>query len=437
MGKKAAKIREYVTYDLWRKNPSEMGKFHRFGVKLLRTIVLVIRSFGSKALSVRADHLTYSLLFAIVPILAMVLAISKGFGFSDLIEQQLLQTPIGKSEFMPAVMEMVHRYLETSAGGVFIGVGIIILISAVYTFFRSVETSFNEIWNVKQNRSVLRQAVTYIAILFLIPVLIIVTTGLNIYLHTEVDKLHLFSFLTQYRDSFLNSIQFIVITAVFTWMYIAIPNTKVRFVPAIIPGFITAALLMAIEALSVFVVAFLSRTSIVYGAFAFIPLLLIIVKWISLIILIGAELSYAIQNNEMFAFEHDLETMSRRYKDFLTLALLYDIIKRFENDEQPLTARELAITNGIPVRQATLLLERLIEVGIVREVYIEGKEDRTYQPAMDTHTITIGKVFDRIDAQGTEDFLEASTKHQQTMWQHFLELRQKERNTNDILVNQL
>ena len=71
MGKRA-NIREYIDYDLWRKNAAEMGKLHRFGVRLMRTIVLVIRSFGSKALSVRADHLTYSLLFAIVPILAMV-----------------------------------------------------------------------------------------------------------------------------------------------------------------------------------------------------------------------------------------------------------------------------------------------------------------------------------------------------------------------------
>ena len=434
---KRKRIREYIDYDLWRKNVAEMSKMRRFGLRLLRTIVLVIRSFGSKALGVRADHLTYSLLFAIVPILAMVLAVAKGFGFSELIEQQLLKTPIGQSEFMPAVMDMVHRYLETSAGGVFIGVGIIVLISAVYTFFRSVETSFNEIWNVKQSRSIMRQSVTYIAILFLIPILIIVTTGLNIYLHSAADNLQVFNFLEQYRNGFLNLFQFIVVTFVFTWMYIAIPNTKVRFLPALIPGLITAGLLMAIEALSVFIMDFLSRTSLVYGAFAFIPLLLIIVKWISLIILIGAELAYAIQNNEMFAYEHDLETMSRRYKDFLTLALLYDVIKRFENDEKPLTARELALQNGIPVRQATMLLARLVEVGFVREVYVEGKEDKTFQPAMDTHMITIGKVFERIDAQGTEDFLEASTKHQQAMWQHFLELRKKERNINDILVNQL
>ena len=94
---KRKRIREYIDYDLWRKNVAEMSKMRRFGLRLLRTIVLVIRSFGSKALGVRADHLTYSLLFAIVPILAMVLAVAKGFGFSELIEQQLLKTPDRKS----------------------------------------------------------------------------------------------------------------------------------------------------------------------------------------------------------------------------------------------------------------------------------------------------------------------------------------------------
>jgi DNA-binding transcriptional regulator GbsR (MarR family) len=129
--------------------------------------------------------------------------------------------------------------------------------------------------------------------------------------------------------------------------------------------------------------------------------------------------------------------MSRRYKDFLTLSLLAAIIKRFENGEAPLTARELALENGIPVRQASLLLSRMTETGIVREVYMEGKEDRTYQPAMDTHRITMGLVFDRIDAQGTEDFLETSTKHRQQLWKHFLQLRHDERHAHEIFVNEL
>ena len=437
MAKKKKKFKEYVEYELWRKNEANLPAWKRVAIRIQKIIVLVIRSFGSKSLSIRADHLTYALLFAIVPILAMVLAMAKGFGFSELIEEKLASTAVGQSELLPTVMDMVQRYLDTGKESVFIGVGIIVLIGAVYTFFKSVETSFNEIWNVKQSRSLARQAANYISVLFLIPVLIIVTIGLNIYLHSAAEHWQMFEFLNRFRDGGLNFLQFVVATIIFMWMYMAIPNTKVRFWSGLIPGLITAALLMAIEALSVYVVAYLSRTSIVYGAFAFIPMLLIVVKWISLIALIGAELSYAIQNNELFAYEHDLETMSRRYKDFLTLALLAGIIRRFENDEAPLTAYELANENGIPVRQASLLLERLEEVGLLREVYIEGKEDKTYQPALDTHKITTGMVFDRIDAQGTEDFLEVSTKHQQQMWKHFLKLCADGRHANEILVNQL
>ena len=68
MGNKRQHIKEYINYDLWRKNESQMSSWRRFGVHVQKTIVLVVRSFGSKALSIRADHLTYSLLFAIVPI---------------------------------------------------------------------------------------------------------------------------------------------------------------------------------------------------------------------------------------------------------------------------------------------------------------------------------------------------------------------------------
>ena len=128
---KEKKIKQYIDYDLWRKNEAELSKIRRLGVHILKTLVLVARSFGSKSLSIRADHLTYSLLFAIVPILAMVLAIAKGFGFSELIEDKLTHSSIGQSELLPTVIDMVHRYLDTGASGAIIGVGIFVLISAV------------------------------------------------------------------------------------------------------------------------------------------------------------------------------------------------------------------------------------------------------------------------------------------------------------------
>ena len=185
---KISDIIRFVRYDMWRRTTTEFdGFFQRLGYSIIRTIVLVVRGFGSKNLNDKAKSLSFSLIFAIVPILAMVLAVAKGFGVADVIEQQLNQSFLGETGMVPTIMEMVERYLETAQGGVFIGIGILILLWAVYSFFQSVESAFNQIWNVQKSRSILRQATTYIAIVVMIPVLIVCSAGINIFLHSAVE----------------------------------------------------------------------------------------------------------------------------------------------------------------------------------------------------------------------------------------------------------
>jgi membrane protein len=148
-------------------------------------------------------------------------------------------------------------------------------------------------------------------------------------------------------------------------------------------------------------------------------------------------MSFAIQNKEEFEYEHDLNSMSRRYKDFIMLYLLSVVIKRFEADEAPLTAHELAIRDRLPIRLVNQLLSRMIETGILREVYVEGKEDRTVQPALDTHKISIGMVLDRIDAQGTEQFLQAPTTEMQTFWERYQRIKKTHQSYDQILINEI
>ena len=127
------KIVHFVQYDLWRKTSSELkdGKrAKRVGFGVLKTIILVVRGFNSKQLNTTANALTYNLVFAIIPILAMILAIAKGFGFSEVIEGHLQKSMLGETNLIPEVMAMVNRYLETAQGGTFIGIGLLILIWA-------------------------------------------------------------------------------------------------------------------------------------------------------------------------------------------------------------------------------------------------------------------------------------------------------------------
>lgn len=437
---KFSDIIQFVRYDMWRMTATDFdSRAKRLGYSIIRTIVLVARGFTSKNLNDTAKSLTYSLIFAIVPILAMIVAVAKGFGVVDVIQSQLNKSFLGETNMVPTIMEMVERYLDTAQGGVFIGVGLLILLWAVYSFFQSVETVFNRIWNVKKSRSILRQVTTYIAIVVMIPVLIVCSAGINIFVHSTVEStIHIESLHHIFQTSGAQFLQFVMCWLLFTIMYIAIPNTKVKFMSALIPGVIMGTLFQLLQMLSVFLIAMLSRTSIVYGAFATIPILMTWLQYTSLLILIGAEMSYAIQNNEEFEYEQDLNRMSRRYKDFIMLYLLAVIIKRFEDDEAPLSAHELAIRDHLPIRVVNQLLGRMVETGILREVYTEeNNEERRYQPALDTHKISVGMVTGRIDAQGSEQFLQTPSKQMQTFWKRYIKLKDATYEQDQMLVRSL
>lgn len=439
MGKRQ-KISEFIQYDIWRwtSNELEDARFtKRIGLGVLKTIILVIRGFNSKQLNMTANALTYNLVFAIIPILAMILAIAKGFGFAEMIESHLQHVIPGGPNMMPEVMGMINRYLETAQGGTFIGIGLLILIWAVYSFFRNVEQAFNSIWDVRQPRSIVRQLTIYIAVLFFVPIVIITSTGLSLIVQTTIESQPLLASMSEWHSTVVRLVQFVLVWLVFIWMYIAIPNTKVHFRSAVFPAVLMGTLFQLLQMLSMYVIVFLSRTSIVYGAFATIPIIMMWLQWTCLLILIGAEMSFAIQNNEQFEYEKDLEKMSRRYKDFVTLFLLNKIIQRFENDEAPYMATELAHDNNLPIRLVNQLLNRLVEVGLLRTVYVEQKEDKTYQPALDTHKITIGMVIERIDKQGLEEFIRGADEEMQSFWQRFQQLKDEHNTLKNVLVKEL
>lgn len=431
---KKNKLSQFFKEDLWRVTHDDVKTGKRVLYNILRTIILSVRGFIDKDLNIRANGLTYSLMFAIVPILAMVLAIAKGFGFENMIESKLNDSFLGEMNMVPTIMGFVERYLDTTQGGIFIGVGLLILIWAVYLFFRNVEMTFNGIWNVRQSRSVGRQLTNYIFILFMIPILIVVSSGLTVFLNSTASWLAEFESMRYFNRFFVKVAPFIVAWFIFTWMYCVIPNTKVKFLSGFIPGVICGTLFQLLQMLSVYIIMFLGRTSVVYGAFASIPILLMWLQWSCLLMLTGAEMSYAIQNKEEFEYESDMLTMSRRYKDYIMLYLLMIIVRRFENEELPLTAHELAYEHHLPTRLVTRLLSRLEDTGIVREVYVEGKEERTFQPALDIHKISVGMVIDRIEGQGSELFLRNAPKPMQLFWKQYMQLKNDRVDLHDVML---
>ena len=437
MKQRVQHFREFVQYDLWRHpHVKTQDPKKRLWYRVLQTVILVARGFKNQALVVRANSLSFALLFAFIPMLALIYAIAKGFGFEEMVSQQLAGSFLAEANVAPVLLEWVERYLETARGGLFVGIGLVVLIWAVYAFFNMLENSFNSIWNVKKTRSFARRMTNYVMTLLLVPILVVVTSGISIFLNSTEILASVLSAIEPLRKFMLRFIPFVATSAVFTWIFTAIPSTQVKFSSAIIPGVLMGFLYQVVQALSMFLVVLFTRMSIVYGAFSAIPLVLIWLHITCWLLLIGAELAFAIQNNELFAYERDLETISPRYKDYVMLYLLSVIIRRFEQGEQPETAHEMATANQLPIRLVQQLLARLEETNIVRRVLSEQEEDPAFVPAMDTHQITVEKVLGRVAAHGTEAFLQHTPPEMQAFWQRYLQMTASNA-SDDIRVSDL
>jgi membrane protein len=313
----------------------------------------------------------------------------------------------------------------------------LILLWSVYSFFSNIESSFNTIWQVRRSRSRLRQFTIYVTVLLLVPVLMVVSSGLSIFFSSATADLNEWAVGQSLRLFTVRFLPFLTCWLIFSWLYWAIPNTKVGAWAAFIPGVLVGTLFQLLQMLSFYLVAFLSRTSIVYGAFAVVPLLMTWLQLSCLFMLSGAELSFAIENNEDFEYERDLRHISRRYKDYVTLYLTWLVVRRFSQGASPQSAVEMAHENRLPARLVNQLLGRLVEVGVLRETWEEGREDRMFVPAFDIHRMTVGEVVSRIDRQGTELFLQHPAEECERFWKRYSELRESRADLDRVLVMEL
>ena len=417
-------IYNFIRYEIWKITGQDLPRARRVSYSIIKTIVLAIRGFREDKLAVKASALTYSLLLAIVPIIALTISIAKGFGLEDAIESSLKGTQIDKMNLTPMLMTFVESYLETAQTGLFIGIGIVILLFSVIRFFMHVENAFNDIWQVKKTRSVIRQFTTYFSIILLVPILIILSSGLSIYLSTIFTNSPLYDLLNPFMHILFNFVIFAIVWLGFTILYMAVPNTQVKFVNALIAGIIAGTAFQIFQMMYLSGQINLSRYNAIFGGFVAVPLLLIWIRVSCLIILFGAEISYASQNLQNFDYEADTKSISVRYRNFLYLYITYLIVQRFEAQKPPMTAEDIAVENHLPSRLVSQLLSKMVESNVLIEVFNEENKTKSYQPAIDINQITAGYLFEKLETQGSELFLPNNKPQMEKFWQSTLHLRE-------------
>ncbi|MFZ4724255.1 MAG: YihY/virulence factor BrkB family protein [Paludibacter sp.] len=428
------RIYNFIRYDIWRITEYELTKTRRFFYRVVKTIVLAIRGFIVDDLNVKASALTYSILFAMIPLIALIIAIAKGFGVDKLIEDSLQGTFIGQANLVPTVMGFVQRYLESTQGGLFIGIGLVILLVSVMNFFIQVENAFNRIWQVKKSRSIIRQFSTYFSAILIIPILIVLSSGLSIFINTALSQSFLFDVLSPFLRFGVKFSPYFINWVVFTIMYLVIPNTLVRFFNAMLAGILAGSAFQLFQTLYIHGQVYLSRYNVVYGGFAAIPLLLLWLQISCLIILLGAEISYASQNIKNFDYEVDTKNISIRYKNFLTLFITHVIIKQFENQKPSLSSEQIASNFKLPIRLVNQILIQLVEVSVLIEVYNDNMKLKTYQPAIDINQLSVSFLFSKIENNGAELFLTSKNEQLDDFWQKNLEIKKLSLEQTSILL---
>ncbi len=431
----------FLVHDLFRITDREFGKTTGFFLRLLKKIVLSVKGFFDDNIMIQASALTYYTLLSVVPILALFLAIGRGFGIQESILQWIEKMLGDNSDITPFIMGFVENYLGQVNGGIFLGVGIGVLLWAVVSMFRQIENSFNIIWNVKKNRSIVRQFTTYLTIMVVVPLLVVLSTSIS----AKVDEYVLMianssvgSFLIPIYQFFVKLLPYVIYWMLFAILFLVVPNTKVRFLDALTSGIVVGTAFLLLQYLYVNGIISLSKYNAVYGSFAAIPLFLFWMQLSWLVVLYGAELCYVSQNLMNFDFEHDAKNISRRYSEYLEIVILKIIINRFVKNEPPITANEIATTYNIPIRLVLDDLRLLNDTNLISEIYVDHMTERSYQPAMDVNLMTLALVEERLNCHGSESFKLIGVEEYATVWSNIEALKAiaKEK-AGEILIKDL
>ena len=397
-------IKTFLLDDIWRVTDDEVSKKRGMIYNAIKIVTLSIKEFVERRVVNKASALTYNTLLAIIPILAILFAIARGFGFANLLEDQFRSGLSSQAQAAETILTFIDSYLSHAKSGIFIGVGLILLFYTVLLLTYNMERTFNSIWQVKKPRSLYRKITDYFSMLLLLPLLILLSSGISIFISTFVKNIQEFALLAPIVKFLVRLTPFVLTWGMFTALYIFMPNTKVKFKYAVLPGILAGSAFQAFQYLYIGTQIWVSRYNAIYGSFAAIPMFLLWTQISWSICLYGAQLCYVAQNLRNFSFSKETENISRRYHDFLCILIMSLICKRFQTDMPPYTAESLSDEHKIPIRLTTTILYELQDMHMIFETPVEDDEEMAYLPSVDINRMSVAMLLSRLDREGSEAF---------------------------------
>lgn len=384
---------EYCTEGVW----ADMRDV--WHVKLLKTLNLFVTVWLNRSIQRDACALSFRTILAIVPILAILFAIGRGFGFQTILTSELFKYFPAQQQALSVAMQYVDAYLSQSSEGLFIGIGILLLLWTLISLMSEVEHTFNELLGHSSHRSLYRQITDYSTVILFIPILMICSAGISLFVRSALGKLvdlHVVSPLLYHTLDFL---PIVLLWIIFTLSYILIPNTKVQPLHAIVAGVICGTAFNGLQWLFISGQIYVSKYNAIYGSFAFVPLAFIWLQLSWLLTLSGVILTYAMQNFATYNIRIKAGTISTENLNDLSILVLTEVTAKFHDLAAPPTAQDLSHEISLPPVLTANILNRLHRAHLVSEVVTE-QGNIGYQPAYVVKLLTVGRALQAMNSVG-------------------------------------
>lgn len=373
-----AKLIEDIDKSVWHDRAADKPWYFRWPLLAARLLVAVARDIQDGSLSLRATSLVYTTLLSLVPLLAICFSVIKGLGAQDQIEPFLrgMLSALGPQgdDIVPKLMEFVNNINV----GVLGALGVMLLVFSVLSLMQKVETAFNQVWNVSGTRPLVLRVRDYLSVLLIGPLFIFLSMGMTASLKYQdfIARWLDFAIVDTALEYTFRIMPFVLFTLAFTAIYMFIPNTRVRALPALTAGVATAVMWKMLGWLFSSFVAGSGNYAAIYSAFAALILFMIWLYLAWLVVLVGASITYYLQNPTNQRISRHFRQLSLRVKTKIALLLVADIGHVFyEKEGRPLDLTILARRMRMPARAIEGVAASLTRAGILAETqdgYIPG-----------------------------------------------------------------
>ena len=397
---------QFLKSGIWRIQARKLNRRELIYINPLRILLLAIRRFYDDKCELRASALTFYTLLSIVPVVAMAFGVAKGFGLEKVLETQLLAKLEGQPEIADRLLGFSRSLLENTKGGAIAGVGVAVLFWSVIRVLGNIEIALNDIWGIPKARTLGRKLADYLSVMMICPVLLIIASSATVLVTTQITAMvETLAFLGPAGGVIIFLIKLLPYTVIwflFSFMYVFMPNTKVQLKSAIWGGILAGTIYQLTQFAYIKFQVGVSSYGAIYGSFAALPLFLAWLQLSWLIVLFGAEVSFAHQNVAAYEFATDCASLSHRFKRTMALFITHHCVKAFGHGQNAPTAEEIAQELEIPIRLVRSTIFELTEARILTEIRSSNSEVVAYQPGCPVDQLTITRILGALDLHGAD-----------------------------------